>query len=117
MKSRSKRLAISALTAAALTAALPAAPAFATDEIDCGTGDSAVRMTYVENGAEHARRWENPGGVPVDQYGVTSFSSGANEVVVFWSAGMGWKVNVLEPYTTAPFTGADTYLVYGFQVL
>ncbi|MFE2278083.1 hypothetical protein ACFXAE_12665 [Streptomyces sp. NPDC059454] len=117
MKSRYKRLAISALTAAALTAVLPAAPAAATDEINCGTDDSLVKLTYVENGAEHARCWENPGPVQVDQYGVTSLFSGANEVVVFWSTGLGWKVNVLEPYTSAPFTGADTYFVYGFQVL
>ncbi|MFE4052443.1 hypothetical protein [Streptomyces sp. YIM B13518] len=107
---------MSALTAAALTAALPAAPAFATDEVDCGAATEFVRMTYSQNGAEHTRCWKDPGSVSLNQEGVTSFSSGAEEVVVFWTTGQGWNVDVLEPHTSAPFAGADTYRVFGFQV-
>lgn len=116
MKTRPKRLALGAMMAVALTAALPAAPALATDGIDCGAGDDYVKVLYLENGAEHTRCWENPGSVSLNQDGVTSFSSGAHTVVVFWTTGWGWDVEVLQPHTSAPFTGADTYRVFGFEV-
>lgn len=116
MKSRSKRLALSALTAIALTAALPTATAFATDEISCGTTDDLVKVTYSQNGAEHTRCWKDPGSVSLNLDGVTSFYSGANEVVIFWTTGSGYVVNLLEPHTSVPFTGADTYRVFGFQI-
>ncbi|MFH9731268.1 hypothetical protein [Streptomyces sp. NPDC017260] len=74
-------------------------------------------MTYVQNSAEHTRCWENPGSVSLNLDNVTSFHSGANEVVVFWTTGRGWEVDVLEPHTSVPFTGADTYRVFGVQVL
>ncbi|MGC9381121.1 hypothetical protein [Streptomyces sp. MH13] len=115
MKSRS-RLALGALAAVALTTALSGTPAFATDEVNCGTSDDHVAVTYVQNGAEHTRCWENPGSVPLNLENVISFYSGANEVVLFWTTGSGWEVNLLEPHTSAPFTGADTYRVFGFQV-
>ncbi|OSP23526.1 MULTISPECIES: hypothetical protein [unclassified Streptomyces] len=116
MKSRSKKLALGAIAAVAVSVALPAAPAFATEEIDCGTGTDSVRVTYLENGTEHARCWTGPGDVPLGQDGVTSFYSGAHDVVVFWRTNLGWDVEVLPPHTLAPFTGADTYHVYGFHV-
>ncbi|MEU3555832.1 hypothetical protein [Streptomyces fragilis] len=116
MKSRSKKLALGAVAAVAVSLALPAAPAFAIEEIDCGAGTDSVRVTYLENGTEHARCWTGPGDVPLGQSGVTSFSSGAHEVVVFWTANSGWDVDVLPPHTSVPFTGANTYHVYGFHV-
>ena len=115
MKSRS-RLALGALTAVALTTALSGTHAFAADEVDCGTDDDHVALTYLQNGAEHTRCWDNPDSVTLNVDNVTSFYSGDNEVVIFWSTGRGWEVNVLEPHTSAPFTGADTYRVFGFQV-
>jgi hypothetical protein len=116
MKNRPGRLALGALAAVAVSVALPAAPAFATEEIDCGAGTDAVKVTYLENGTEHTRCWTGPGDVQLGQDGVTSFSSGAHEVVVFWRTNFGWDVEVLPPRTLAPFTGADTYHVYGFHV-
>lgn len=116
MKIRPRKLALSAMTAVAVSLALPAAPALATDEIDCGTGTDSVRVTYLDNGTEHARCWTGPGDVPLNQSGVTSFSSGAHEVVVFWRTNLGWDVAVLPPHTSAPFTGAGTHHVYGFHV-
>ncbi|WP_081241255.1 hypothetical protein [Streptomyces viridosporus] len=116
MKSRPKKLALAAMAAVAMSIALPAAPALATEEIDCGAGTDAVRVTYLENGAEHSRCWTGPGDVPLEQGGVTSFSSGAHEVVVFWRTNWGWDVAVLPPHTLAPFSGADTHHVYGFHV-
>ncbi|MGC9495185.1 hypothetical protein [Streptomyces sp. WG7] len=116
MKSRS-RLALGALAAVALTTALSGTPAFATDEVNCGTGDDHVAVTYLQNGAEHTRCWENPGSVTPNLENVISFYSGANEVAVFWSTGVGWEVDVLAPRTSAPFTGADTYRVFGFEIL
>jgi hypothetical protein len=116
MKNRSKTLALGALSAVALATALPAAPAFATDEIDCNASGDYVKVTYVQDNVEHTRCWENPGSVTLNLDGVTSFSSGADEVVLFWTAGTGWTANLLEPHTSAPFTGADTYHVFGFQV-
>ncbi|MFH8977138.1 hypothetical protein [Streptomyces sp. NPDC017890] len=116
MKSRS-RLALGTLTAVALTTALSGSPAFATDELDCGASDDYVAVTYVQNGAEHIRCWDNPDVVPLNLDNVTSFYSGANKVVVFWTTGRGWEVDVLEPHTSVPFTGADTYRVFGFEVV
>ncbi|MEU3103962.1 hypothetical protein [Streptomyces griseoflavus] len=116
MKSRPKKLALAAMAAVAVTIALPAAPALATEEVGCSAGTDAVKVTYLENGTEHTRCWTGPGDVPLEQGGVTSFSSGAHEVVVFWRTSLGWDVEVLPPHTLAPFTGADTYHVYGFHV-
>ncbi|WP_093765883.1 hypothetical protein [Streptomyces sp. F-7] len=116
MKSRTRKLALGAMAAVALSLALPAAPALATEEIDCGVGTDAVRVTYLENGTEHSRCWTGPGDVSLGQSGVTSFSSGAHEVVVFWRTDFGWDVEVLPPYTSAPFTGTVTHHVYGFHV-
>ncbi|MFI5569444.1 hypothetical protein ACIA6T_19275 [Streptomyces sp. NPDC051740] len=116
MKSRPGKLALGAMAAVAMSLALPAAPALATEEIDCGAGTDAVRLTYLENGTEHSRCWTGPGDIPLGQGGVTSFSSGGHEVVVFWRTNSGWDVAVLPPHTPAPFTGAGTHYVYGFHV-
>ncbi|MEV5330567.1 hypothetical protein [Streptomyces werraensis] len=116
MKSRPRKLALGAMAAVALSLVLPAAPALATEEIDCGVGTDAVRVTYLEDGAEHSRCWTGPGDVSLGQGGVTSFSSGAHEVVVFWRTNSGWDVAVLPPHTSAPFTGTGTHHVYGFHV-
>ncbi|MEU0914492.1 hypothetical protein [Streptomyces althioticus] len=116
MKTRPRKLALGAVAAVAMSLALPAAPALATEEIDCGAGTDAVRVTYLENGTEHSRCWTGPGDVTLGQGGVTSFSSGAHEVVVFWTTGAGWDVSVLPPHTQAPFTRAGTHHVFGFHV-
>ncbi|WP_326755858.1 hypothetical protein OIE73_33355 [Streptomyces hirsutus] len=116
MKSRPKKLALAAMAAVAMSIALPAAPALATEEIACSAGTDSVRVTYLENGTEHSRCWTGPGDVPLEQGGVTSFSSGAHEVVVFWRTNWGWDVAVLPPHTLASFTDADTHHVYGFHV-
>ncbi|MBM4827544.1 hypothetical protein ACH4UX_11830 [Streptomyces althioticus] len=116
MKSRPRKMALGAVAAVAMSLALPAAPALATDETDCGVGTDAVRVTYLENGSELSRCWTGPGDVSLGQDGVTSFSSGAHEVVVFWRTNLGWDVAVLPPHTLAPFSGAGTHHVYGFHV-
>ncbi len=116
MKSRTRKLALGAMAAVALSLVLPATPALATEEIDCTAGTDAVRVTYLEDGTELSRCWTGPGDVPLGQSGVTSFSSGAHEVVVFWRTNTGWDVAVLPPHTSAPFTGTGTHHVYGFHV-
>lgn len=115
MKNKTRTLALGAMTAAALTVALPSSPAFAVDEVKCGA--SAAKVTYVQDGTERSRCWQNPGAVSLNQSGVTSFTAGDERVVIFWSTGLGWTVDVVEPHTSAPFTGAATYHVYGFQVV
>lgn len=50
-----------------------------------GVSTGAAGVTYLENGAEHTRcRTGSPGDVRLEQGGVTSFSSGAHDVVALW---------------------------------
>jgi hypothetical protein len=115
-KHRAATVVLGAVSALALATALPATPASATDEIACDGGGDVVTVTYVQDNAAHTRCWDKPGSVSLNLDGVTSFSSGAEEVVLFWTAGAGWQVSLLAPHTSAPFTGADAYHVYGFEV-
>lgn len=116
MTNRSKKLAFTVLTAAALSAALPAASASAAEEVACGPGNDQVKVTYVQDGTEHSRCWEDAGPVTLNLDGVVSVYSGANEIVVFWTTGSGWSGGLVEPHSWVPFTGADTYHLFGFQV-